>query len=105
MPKRLLFSQQTPLGHQVVLSRDRWREIVRFKHPSMTGHEAEVRECLRDPELVRENLKDPGVHLYYRASGRAYVCVVTGGDATGDRFVVTAYFTKNIKKGTELWTR
>lgn len=105
MPKRLLFSQQTPLGHQVVLSRDRWREIVRFKHPSMTGHEAEVRECLRDPELVRESLKDPGVHLYYRASGRAYVCVVTGGDATGDRFVVTAYFTKNIKKGTELWTR
>ena len=28
--------------------------------------------------------------------------VATDGD---DRFVVTAYFTKNIKEGNELWTR
>jgi hypothetical protein len=26
----------TPLGYRVVLSRDRWYEIVRFKHPAVT---------------------------------------------------------------------
>jgi hypothetical protein len=28
-----------------------------------------------------------------------------GGDDPQARFVVTAYFTKNIKKGHELWTK
>lgn len=105
VPKRILFAERTPLGYRVVLTRDRWREIVRFKHPSLAGHEAEVRECLRDPELIRESVKDPDVHLCYRAMARTYLCVVTAGGETGDRFVVTAYFTKNIKKGTELWTK
>lgn len=105
MPKRVLFAEITPLGYTVVLTRDRWREIVRFKHPALAGHEADVRECLRDPDLIRESLKDPAVHLWYRATGQTYLCVVTAGDETGDRFVVTAYFTKNIKKGTELWTK
>lgn len=105
MAKRLLFAEQTPLGYRVVLTRDRWREIVRFKHPNMAGHETAVRDCLREPQLVRESLKDKTVHLYYRGVGSKYVCVVTAGDAASDWFVITAYFTRNIKKGNELWTR
>lgn len=45
------------------------------------------------------------MHLYYRGHGEAYVCVVVGGDEPEGRFVVTAYFTKSIKKGRELWTK
>lgn len=105
MPKRVLFDQQTPLGYRVVLTRDRWREIIRFKHPSMAGHEADVRACLREPELIRESLKDPDVHLYYRSTARVCICVVVAGSETNERFLVTAYFTKNIKKGKDLWTK
>ena len=105
MAKKLVFAERTPLGYRVVLTRDRWREIVRFKHPALAGNEAAVRECLRDPELVRESLKDADVHLFYRRTERTYLCVVTAGDKAVDRFVVTAYFTKNIKKGTDLWTK
>jgi hypothetical protein len=88
-----------------VLTRDRWREIVRFKHPALAGHENEVRECVRDPDVIRASAKDPNVHLYYRTSGRGYVCTAVGGEDPQARFVITAYFTQRLKQGQDLWTR
>jgi hypothetical protein len=103
--KRTIFLQVTSLGYRVRLTRDRWREILRFKHPALAGHEAEVRECVREPEVIRESLKDAHVHLYYRPSERGYICAVVGGDEPNERFVISAYFTKNLKEGTDLWTK
>ena len=78
---------------------------MRFKHPALAGHETEVRECLRDPEVIRESEKDAAVHLYYRLTPTGYVCVVVGGPTIQARFVITSYFTKVIKKGRELWKK
>jgi hypothetical protein len=103
--KKRLFAALTPLGHRVMLTRDRWREIVRFKHPALAGHEGKVRDCLRDPEVVRASVKDADVHLYYRTTSGRYLCVVVGGEDLQARFVITAYFTAGLKKGRELWTR
>ena len=105
MSKRLVVSVQTPLGYRVALTRDRWRQIVRFKHPALEGHEKDVRRCLRAPLLVRASAKDAEVHLYYVKVDHVYLCVVTAPDETGNRFVVTAYYTRNIKEGTELWKK
>jgi hypothetical protein len=103
--KRILFTVQTPLGYRVALSRDRWREITRFKHPALAGHENQVRKCLLDPEVIRASTKDFGVHIYYSRQGRDYICVVVGAGDHEDRFIITAYFTKEIKKGLELWKK
>jgi hypothetical protein len=106
MPKkRLLFREVTPVGHRVTLTRDRWRGIIRFKHPALAGHEAEVRECVRDPEVIRASAKNADAHLYYRTATQGYVCVVVGGEDPANRFVITAYFTKALKKGPDLWTK
>ncbi len=106
MPKiRILFTEVTPVGHRVTLTRDRWKEIVRYKHPALAKRVHEVRACLRDPEVIRESAKDSDVHLYYRTVERGFVCVVVGGPIPDRRFVITAYFTKELKKGTDLWTR
>ncbi len=105
MSKRLLLSVETPLGYRVTLTRDRWRQIVRFKHPALAGHEKDVRRCLRTPLIVRASAKNADVHLYYETIDRLYLCVVTAPAEAGERFVVTAYFTKNIKEGTELWKK
>ena len=102
--KRRLFTVQTPLGYEVFLTRDRWRKILRQKHPALAGRVNEVRVCLELPSRIRESSKDPEVHLYYRPSEQVYLCVVTAPAGVDEHFVVTAYFTKNIKKGTELWT-
>lgn len=63
MAKRRLFTVTTPLGHAVFLTRDRWRELIRFKHPALDGCENLVRECLESPSLVRESAKDADVHM------------------------------------------
>ena len=105
MAQRRLFAVRTPLGHRVILSRDRWREITRYKHPAMADHETDVRDCLRDPERVRASSQDETVHLYYRPLGDRYVCAVVGGDDKSSRFLITVYFTAKIKTGTELWAK
>ncbi|MCL4207940.1 MAG: hypothetical protein KJ000_36095 [Pirellulaceae bacterium] len=103
MTKRQIFTVVTPIGYRVSLSRDRWRQITRFKHPALSGHENELRSCLRNPMCVRESAKDTNVHLFYSKSESRFLCVVTAPTIGQDRFVVTAYFTTNIKEGTEIW--
>ena len=104
MAGRLVFQVDSPLGYRVSLTRDRWREILRYKHPALAGHENDLRSCIQGPDLIRQSAKDQDVHLYYAAAGRVHLCVVVAPDREDQRFVVTAYFTRNIKKGTELWT-
>jgi hypothetical protein len=103
--RRRLFTVETPLGDRAFLERDRWRQLVRQKHPALAGREKEVRACLESPIMVRESTNEPDVHMYYMPSGEVYLCVVTAPADEVEHFVVTAYFTKNIKKGTELWAR
>lgn len=102
--QRCLFRVQTPLGDHVFLSRDRWRQIVRYKHPALAGREKEVRACLASPAVIRESAQDVNVHLYYAPAGEVQLCVVTAPAGREERFVVTAYLTKNIKQGRLLWT-
>ncbi len=101
--RRRIFTVQTPLGNRVFLERVRWRQIVRQKHPALAGRENKVRACLATPKIVRESAKEPDVHMYYVSSDEVHLCVVTAPASEDEHFVVTAYFTKNIKKGKELW--
>jgi hypothetical protein len=100
-----MFDVTTPLGYRVRLSRDRWRQIVRCKHPALDGCEGLVRECLERPSLVRESAKNPDVHLHYREHEDVFLCVVTAPADGKGHFVVTAYFATAIKKGKVLWTK
>ena len=101
--RRRIFTVETPLGYRAFLTRDRWRQIVRSKHPALAGHEKEMRACLESPMIVRESAKEAEVHLFYAASNGKYLCVVVAPANEDERFVVTAYFTENIKKGKGLW--
>jgi hypothetical protein len=60
---------------------------------------------LQNPILIRESAKEADVHLYYNKFDRGFLCVVTAPSRGDDHFVVTVYFTKNIKEGKELWIR
>jgi hypothetical protein len=103
MASRRIFNVQAPLGYRAFLARDRWRQILRFKHPALAGREDEVRGCLESPSLIRESAKESDVPLYYAPSKLVRLCVVTAPASDDERFVVTAYFTKNTKPGKELW--
>ena len=105
MTRRLVFRATSPLGYTVVLTRDRWREIVRFKHPALAGQERLVQQCIRQPQVVRESVHDPDVHLHYAGASRGYLCVVVRPRDDQERLVVTAYFTREIKQGNEIWKK
>ena len=75
----------------------------------MVGLREAVEETLRKPEVVIESPSDPLARLYYRfyhrtMVGGKHLCVVVKilGD---DAFVVTAYLTDRVKKGTLLWPK
>ncbi len=104
MAQRRIFTVTTPLGDRVFLTRDRWREIIRFKHPAMAGHQKDVRSCLESPVAIFESEKDAEMHLYYKTARDLFVCVVVAPGVSDEQFVVTAYFTKRIKKGKLKWT-
>jgi len=101
--KRRLFTVQSPLGYRVFLDRDRWRQIVRHKHPAVAGRERDVHACLESPAVVRESFQEPDVHLYYAAADAGHLRVVVAPSSEVEYFVVTAYLTTNIKKGNERW--
>jgi hypothetical protein len=106
MAGRNVFSVITPLGYRVIASRNRWREIVRFKHPALAGKEIEVEKCFKDPEFIRASTKDENVHLYYRKLETNYICAVTAVDSsTNSAFLVTTYLTTRVKQGDELWKK
>ncbi|MEO8496781.1 MAG: hypothetical protein ABI614_17060 [Planctomycetota bacterium] len=106
MADRIVFRVTTPLGYGVVLTRNRWRDLVRFKHPAIKNYQKEAKQCVSQPDLIRASGKEPDVHLYYLSleTGK-HLCVVVARDDSDERFVVTAYLTARIKQGNELWTK
>ncbi len=106
MAQRFVFRVSSLLGYSVVLTRNHWREIVRFKHPAITAFESETRQCIEEPYLIRSSAKDPDVHLYYlQLELEKHVCVVVAPSDADEYFVVTAYLTNRIKQGDELWKK
>jgi hypothetical protein len=69
MKKGLIFTVDTPIGYRVSLSRDRWRQITRFKRSrpiwarkrrAQVSWKSDVRpgECERQKEYVCEESDD-----------------------------------------------
>ena len=79
------------------------------EHPEMLGQERKVRTALRAPHKVMTSRLDATVHLYYRLFprspvGRKYLMVAVKG-LEDDAFVITAFFTDEIKGGRTVWPR
>lgn len=94
-------------GLAIRLTEERLHHIL--EHPEMAGMERAIAATLAQPETVSESLSDPQARLYYRfylgtLVGDKHVCVVVK-IAEDDAFVLTAYLTDKVKKGTAIWPR
>jgi hypothetical protein len=92
-------------GQAIRLTDERLGHLL--EHPEMAGLESAIGEALAEPDRVVQSLADAQVRLYYRwlsgtSVGDKHLCVVVKYLAD-DAFVVTAYLTDSIKKGTRLW--
>ena len=69
----------------------------------MLGQENKITETLLSPEAVVQSLSDEKIKMYYRfyhglVVGEKYLCVIVKFQDE-DAFIVTAYFTDQIKGG------
>lgn len=92
-------------GRRIRLTDERLTHV--HDHPEMAGLELGIGETLQQPERVIQSVSDPDVHLYYRfyrrtRVGDKWLCVVVKM-TRNDAFVVTAYLTDKIKRGTTIW--
>lgn len=92
-------------GRSVRLTEKRWRHIE--EHPEMIGLRRALAETLREPEAVIQSGSDPLARLYYRfyhrtMVGGKHLCLAVKV-RQDDAFVVTAYLTDRVMKGTVLW--
>jgi hypothetical protein len=79
------------------------------EHPEMVGQERRIREALQEPDVVFTSHKDSSVHVYYRhyvggpvGSKHLMVAVKILED---DAFVITAFFTDEVKGGEQIWPK
>ena len=97
----ILFTILTPLGFAVRTTRQYW-ELIQRKHPEVIGKEAEVQDCLRQPELVRHSKQDQTVYLFY-ISQPPYYLVVVVKRLNGEGFIITSYLSDKVKEGEPVW--
>jgi hypothetical protein len=94
-------------GRTVRLSAERWQHVV--EHSEMVGQERKLRQTLREPQKVLTSRLDSSVHLYYRLYerspvGRKYLTAAVKM-LDEDAFVITAFFTDEIKGGSIVWPK
>lgn len=92
-------------GRAVRLTPEREQHIA--GHPELAVMMDELERALNDPQQVIQSISDPSVELSYRyyhgtKVGDKWLCVVVKCLAD-DAFVITAYLTDKLKKGTLLW--
>ncbi len=92
-------------GRRIRLTAERWSHIQ--EHPEMRGQEDRIAETLREPDVVILSRRDPSVILYHKffesTSVSSKYLMVAVKILHEDAFVITAFFTNQIKKGEQLW--
>lgn len=94
---------QARSGVQIRLTEERWVHIVE-NHDDLAGHYDEVLRTVEDPECIARGYG--GALIAMRAVGRRrYLAVIYKEVSRVDGFIVTAYFTSRLPKGTIIWPR
>lgn len=87
---------------------ERKKHIEEF-HPELKEQFIQIKETLKNPEIVVESKSDESIEMFYRfytssPVGEKFLCVVVKV-IENDNFIVTVYFTDKIKKGKVLWEK
>ena len=79
------------------------------EHPEMVGQERRIREVLQEPDVVFASHKDSSGSMYTTATirGPGWIKASNGSrqDFEEDAFVITAFFTDEVKGGEQIWPR
>jgi hypothetical protein len=92
-------------GRSIRLPQERWKHIL--EHPEMMDQHERIIETLVSPDLIIATDTDPDVHAYHRLYPQTPVTrkylIVAVKVLTDDAFVLTAFFSRRLKKGQLIW--
>ncbi len=91
--------------HKIRVTAERRAHIL--EHPEMNDQFDKIVETLTMPDLIIATTADPSVHVYHRLYPhtpvtRKYLQVAVKLLAD-DAFMLTAYFSRRLKKGSIVW--
>jgi hypothetical protein len=94
-------------GRVVQLTAERWQHVI--EHSEMRGQKHKLRQTWREPHRVLTSRLDSSVHLYYRLYERSpagWKCLMVAVKVLRDAaFVITAFFTDELKGGKNIWPK
>lgn len=92
-------------GRKIRLTEERWNHIV--GHPEMVGQRERIVETLHAPDSIVATYSDERVHIYQRFYAQTSVTskymLVAVKFLEDDAFIVTAFYSRKVKKGELLW--
>lgn len=100
----IYFEVVSKLNKKIRITKPYWNLIITMKHPPMKGKEEQIKDALIDPDEIRQSVKDPAVHLYYKAHGKYFAAVVCK-HLNDEGHIITAYITDRIKEGVAIWKK
>jgi hypothetical protein len=94
------------LDEEIVLTQQ-VRAVILSKHPEVADFIDQIHQVLREPDEIRQSIRDDRVVLYYRyeakvLDGKWLVVVVKQIDRN---YVSTVYATDKVKSGEIIWTK
>ena len=95
-------------GRSVRLTDERHTHLEN-QHPEMVGQLSRISQTLKAPDKIIQSRTDQTVELFYNhykntPVSEKILCVVVK-TSHNNHFVITAYFTDNIKRGQILWEK
>ncbi|MHB8629997.1 MAG: hypothetical protein ACYDBJ_28580 [Aggregatilineales bacterium] len=92
-------------GRPIRLTQERWQHIL--EHPEMTEQRERIIETLVSPDIIIATEADPDVHTYHRLYPQTLVTrkylIVAIKVLADDAFILTAFFSRRLKKGKIIW--
>ena len=89
-------------GVPIRLTAERWSHISK-RHPELEDKEQDVLNAVASPELIQKG--DVGTLMAVKKSNDKYLVVVYKEISETDGFVITAYYTKLLRRRMILWKR
>lgn len=89
-------------GVPIRLTPERWKHISQ-RHPELGGKEQNVLNAIASPDLVQKG--DLGTLMAVKKSNDKFLVIVYKEISETDGFVITAYYTKILRRRMVVWKR
>jgi hypothetical protein len=94
-------------GREIRLTDERWAHIV--GHIEMIDQQERIAETLAEPDSIISTVHDSSVHVYQKFYLQTPVTskymLVAVKILEDDAFIVTAFYSRKVKKGDPVWQK